>query len=210
MTANLFTHIVKIDPGCVRRVCTYQAKRRLSLLSIYLALTSLAGFISAQRPVPAFLLFLVSALLIYSLPMSGSYQAYPGIGDGACDCARCLACATSSTWKSSSRSAVFASLALGLNIVVGFTGLLNLGYVAFYAVGAYLWAIFGSQQLFLLHAIPGTAPVTNAFFLAGELLLPVFVPGRWWWRRWWASCWACRCCACAAITWPSSPWALAR
>jgi branched-chain amino acid transport system permease protein len=61
--------------------------------------------------------------------------------------------------------AVFASLALGLNIVVGFTGLLNLGYVAFYAVGAYLWAIFGSQQLFMLHANPGTAPVTNAFFL---------------------------------------------
>ena len=37
---------------------------------------------------------------------------------------------------------VFAALALGLNIVVGFAGLLDLGYVAFYAVGAYLWAFF--------------------------------------------------------------------
>jgi branched-chain amino acid transport system permease protein len=41
---------------------------------------------------------------------------------------------------------IFVSLALGLNIVVGFAGLLNLGFVAFYAIGAYLWAIFGSAQ----------------------------------------------------------------
>ncbi len=40
----------------------------------------------------------------------------------------------------------FATLAIGLNIVVGFAGLLDLGYVAFYAVGAYLWGIFGSQH----------------------------------------------------------------
>ncbi len=41
---------------------------------------------------------------------------------------------------------IFVALALGLNIVVGLAGLLDLGYVAFYAVGAYLWAIFGSRQ----------------------------------------------------------------
>jgi branched-chain amino acid transport system permease protein len=41
---------------------------------------------------------------------------------------------------------IFVALALGLNIVVGLAGLLDLGYVAFYAVGAYLWAIFGSPQ----------------------------------------------------------------
>jgi branched-chain amino acid transport system permease protein len=60
---------------------------------------------------------------------------------------------------------VFAALALGLNIVVGFAGLLDLGYVAFYAVGAYLWAFFGSQQPFLLSEIPGTAPPGTPFFL---------------------------------------------
>ena len=64
--------------------------------------------------------------------------------------------------------AVFAALALGLNIVVGFAGLLDLGYVAFYAVGAYLWAFFGSQQPYLLHAIPGTAPPGTPFFLPGD------------------------------------------
>jgi branched-chain amino acid transport system permease protein len=60
---------------------------------------------------------------------------------------------------------LFAALALGLNIVVGFAGMLNLGYVAFFAVGAYLWAFFGSQQMFMLNSIPGTQPQTTLFFL---------------------------------------------
>jgi branched-chain amino acid transport system permease protein len=64
--------------------------------------------------------------------------------------------------------AVFSALALGLNIVVGFSGLLNFGYMAFYAVGAYLWGFFGSQQPFLLHEIPGTAPPGTPFFLAPD------------------------------------------
>jgi branched-chain amino acid transport system permease protein len=41
---------------------------------------------------------------------------------------------------------IFVALALGLNIVVGLAGLLDLGYVAFFAVGAYSWAVFGSPQ----------------------------------------------------------------
>lgn len=40
---------------------------------------------------------------------------------------------------------LYIALALGLNIVVGFAGLLDLGYVAFYAVGAYLWALAGTR-----------------------------------------------------------------
>jgi branched-chain amino acid transport system permease protein len=42
---------------------------------------------------------------------------------------------------------LYVMLALGLNIVVGFAGLLDLGYVAFYAVGAYFYAILASPQL---------------------------------------------------------------
>ena len=38
-------------------------------------------------------------------------------------------------------------LALGLNIVVGFAGLLDLGYIAFYAVGAYVYALLASPHL---------------------------------------------------------------
>jgi branched-chain amino acid transport system permease protein len=41
---------------------------------------------------------------------------------------------------------IYAALALGLNVVVGLAGLLDLGYAAFFAIGAYTWAIFGSPQ----------------------------------------------------------------
>lgn len=77
---------------------------------------------------------------------------------------------------------VFAALALGLNIVVGFAGLLDLGYVAFYAVGAYLWAFFGSQQFYVLHFAPGTQPSGLPFLLPGDafylfLLVGVVIAG---------------------------------
>jgi branched-chain amino acid transport system permease protein len=41
---------------------------------------------------------------------------------------------------------LYILLALGLNIVVGFAGLLDLGYIAFYAVGAYVYALLASPQ----------------------------------------------------------------
>ena len=41
---------------------------------------------------------------------------------------------------------IFAAMSLGLNVVVGMAGLLDMGYAAFFAVGAYTWAIFGSPQ----------------------------------------------------------------
>jgi branched-chain amino acid transport system permease protein len=41
---------------------------------------------------------------------------------------------------------IYVALAIGLNIVVGFAGLLNFGYVAFYAFGAYLYAVFATPQ----------------------------------------------------------------
>ncbi|MBV8634931.1 MAG: ABC transporter ATP-binding protein [Burkholderiaceae bacterium] len=43
-------------------------------------------------------------------------------------------------------SLLYIMLALGLNIVVGFAGLLDLGYIAFYALGAYMTAVFASPQ----------------------------------------------------------------
>ncbi len=45
---------------------------------------------------------------------------------------------------------LYIMLALGLNIVVGYAGLLDLGYIAFFAVGAYCYALLGSPQ-FGLH-----------------------------------------------------------
>jgi len=40
---------------------------------------------------------------------------------------------------------IYVILALGLNVVVGFAGLLNLGFVAFYALGAYTYALLNTK-----------------------------------------------------------------
>jgi len=59
----------------------------------------------------------------------------------------------------------YAVMALGLNVVVGMAGLLDLGYVAFYAFGAYCVGWFGSGFFFGVRVHVGVAPLTNT--LAG-------------------------------------------
>ena len=61
--------------------------------------------------------------------------------------------------------AIFAGLALGLNIVVGFAGLLDLGYIAFFAVGAYVWAMFSAPGVPTIFAINGWIVPNWAFFI---------------------------------------------
>uniref|UniRef100_UPI002869D344 branched-chain amino acid ABC transporter permease n=1 Tax=Deinococcus sp. TaxID=47478 RepID=UPI002869D344 len=69
---------------------------------------------------------------------------------------------------------IFAALALGLNIVVGLAGLLDLGYVAFFAVGAYTWGIFASPRFGEVLKYYGSHPgATNAGTLAIGLFLVV-------------------------------------
>jgi len=46
---------------------------------------------------------------------------------------------------------IYILMGLGLNIVVGFAGLLDLGYVAFYAIGAYSMAMLTSPELGIAH-----------------------------------------------------------
>ena len=60
---------------------------------------------------------------------------------------------------------LYIMLALGLNIVVGYAGLLDLGYIAFYAVGAYLYALLASPH-FGLH-LPFWALLPMGAGLAG-------------------------------------------
>src|SRR4029077_5189068 len=56
--------------------------------------------------------------------------------------------AAGTTWVRITNLAIlFVLLSLGLNIVVGFPGLLALGYIAFYAVGAYVYALLASPHL---------------------------------------------------------------
>jgi ABC-type branched-subunit amino acid transport system permease subunit len=59
----------------------------------------------------------------------------------------------------------YVILALGLNIVVGFAGLLDLGYVAFFAIGTYVWGIIGSTQLTnVLNVAPINPHLLSALF----------------------------------------------
>ena len=62
---------------------------------------------------------------------------------------------------------LYVLLALGLNIVVGYAGLLDLGYIAFYAVGAYVFALLASPHLW-------------SNFAAVKALLPSGLHSPWW------------------------------
>jgi len=68
---------------------------------------------------------------------------------------------------------IFVALALGLNIVVGLAGLLDLGYVAFFAVGAYSWAIFGSPHANLIFG--GSAFPLGSWWFFAFLFVGLFV-----------------------------------
>ena len=62
---------------------------------------------------------------------------------------------------------LYIMLALGLNIVVGFAGLLDLGYIAFYAVGAYMTGLLASPQFAtLLESIINQYPVLGDSLVA--------------------------------------------
>lgn len=58
----------------------------------------------------------------------------------------------------------YVILALGLNIVVGFAGLLDLGYVAFFAIGSYVWAFIGSNQFTIVTGIPTNLHIISWLF----------------------------------------------
>ena len=65
---------------------------------------------------------------------------------------------------------IYLLLGLGLNIVVGFAGLLDLGYVAFFAVGAYLTAILtGGERA----GVPGFTPPAFGAHLSFFVALPI-------------------------------------
>lgn len=63
---------------------------------------------------------------------------------------------------------LYVLLAIGLNIIVGYAGLLDLGYVAFFAVGAYLFGLLASPHLTetfpaIAAAFPGGLHVTSGW-----------------------------------------------
>jgi branched-chain amino acid transport system permease protein len=69
-------------------------------------------------------------------------------------------------------SLLYVMLALGLNVVVGYAGLLDLGYVAFFALGAYLYGLLASPHL--LETFPALmAWFPNGLHLSLWAVLPV-------------------------------------
>ena len=108
-------------------------------------------------------------------------------------------------------SCVFVMMAVGLNIVVGYAGLLDLGYVAFYAIGAYTAAWLASGQFAAgdscTSARSGSARTRRGIHISIWLVL--FLAGLAH-RRSAGSSSGCRRCACAATTSRSSRSASAR
>ena len=89
-----------------------------ALLTLFLSLTS--------RAPKAWRLASAGLVLLVGIPMAGFSNSF--------------------LFELGIQIGIFAALALGLNVVVGMAGLLDLGYAAFFALGAYTWAIFGSTQ----------------------------------------------------------------
>lgn len=136
------------------------------ILVVYLAISTFLVFTS-PRSLPAFLMFVSSVVLLYYLPTKIWYKAVLGVLI-IFVIIPVVGVRNIFYLEIIFQICVFAALALGLNILTGFTGLLSFGYIAFYAVGAYLWGFFGGQQMFLLHAIPGSAGPPGKFFLPAD------------------------------------------
>jgi len=66
---------------------------------------------------------------------------------------------------------LYIMLALGLNIVVGFAGLLDLGYIAFYALGAYMTGLLASPQFAVV-----LESFVNQYPAVGNSLIALFGP----------------------------------
>ena len=110
-------------------------------LCVYIAASSVLAYFFPQS-VLAFLLVEASLLLLYYVPASGKAKIILG-ALVLLVLLPILGTVNAYYLEIAVQIGIFVALALGLNIVVGFVGLLNLGFVAFYAIGAYLWAIFG-------------------------------------------------------------------
>ncbi len=119
---------------------------QIILFLVFIGITSTALYFS-QKSVTSFLLLLSSLLILYYMklknitkwimaaallfiliPLASSggpaYQSYMGVA---------------------TMVGIYVTMAIGLNIVVGLAGLLDLGFVAFFAVGAYTYSILESS-----------------------------------------------------------------
>ncbi len=69
--------------------------------------------------------------------------------------------------------ALYVLVAIGLNVVIGLAGLLDLGYVGFYAVGAYSVALFGSAQSPVVQALQRQFGLSQDWAIAWAICIPI-------------------------------------
>lgn len=111
-----------------------------------------------------FLLFLASLLVLYKAPAPAWVKLLVAVLL-LCVVMPLVGQQNSSYLDVATQAGIYVALAIGLNIVVGFAGLLDLGYVAFYASGAYLYAIFATTQAAnFIHAPWAHFPVSGMWF----------------------------------------------
>ncbi|MCW6003702.1 branched-chain amino acid ABC transporter permease [Micromonospora sp. CPCC 205371] len=71
--------------------------------------------------------------------------------------------------------AIYVLIAIGLNIVVGLAGLLDLGYVGFYAIGAYSVALFGSTQSPVVEALQNRFGLSEQWAVSWAICIPLAI-----------------------------------
>lgn len=69
--------------------------------------------------------------------------------------------------------AIYVLIAVGLNVVIGLAGLLDLGYVGFFAVGAYSVALFGSRQSPVVKALQENYDLSQDWAVAWAVCIPI-------------------------------------
>ncbi|MBM7607206.1 branched-chain amino acid transport system permease protein [Lysinibacillus composti] len=117
------------------------------LFSVFIAVTSSALYFS-QKSVVSFLLLLASLLVLHymNLKKVTKWIVAAGLLFFLIPFASSGGPAFQSYMEVATMVGIYISMALGLNIVVGMAGLLDLGFVAFFAVGAYSYSIFATPQ----------------------------------------------------------------
>ncbi len=130
-----------------------------AVAAVALSVTLVAVF---PRSILVFLAFQGSMLFVYASPRIAGWLRWGLLGLSLVVLMPMIGSVNGYYLEVATQVGIFAALALGLNIVVGLAGLLDLGYVAFFAVGAYSWAIFGSPHANLIFG--GGFPLAPGWF----------------------------------------------